>query len=150
MRQLTFLFSAGIILCLIQTPVFGHNQTSVKKQESTSVGGKTGSKEGAGTTGTYLYQKKEEYQKKAEEKLNRLEANVKQLYLRAEKKGERAREKITRAADNLRKKSESAKNKLKDLKESGEEKWDIARDELDSMLKDLERTYNRTASKFKD
>ncbi|MBI5846599.1 MAG: hypothetical protein HZB31_01355 [Nitrospirae bacterium] len=150
MRQLRYLVTVVIALGLICTPVFGQNQSTEKKKEMTSSEGKPDIKESAKTTGTYLQQKKEQYQKKTEEKLHRFEAKVTRLYVRAEKKSAAAREKISRAADRLRKKSEAAKNKLSDLKDSGEEKWDKAKAELDTMLSDLERSYHRTAAKFKD
>lgn len=149
-RQLRYIAAAVIALCLAYAPVFGQNQPAEKKKEITSAGEKTANKDAAKTTGTYLHQKKDQYQRRAEEKLSRLEDNVKRLYVRAEKKSVRAKEKISRAAADFKKKSESAKSKLEDLKESGEEKWENARAELDSMLKDLERSYNRTVARFKD
>lgn len=149
-RQSKFIITAVMSIGLIYAPVFGQNQPAEKKKEITSAEVKTDTKEAAKTTGTYLHQKKDQYQKRAEEKLHSLEDKVKRLHVRAEKKSVRAKEKISRAAADLKKKSESAKSKLKDLKESGEEKWENARAELDSMLKDLERSYNRTVARFKD
>jgi len=150
MRLLKYIVTAVMVTGLISFPVFGQNRSVEEKEEITASEVRTADEGAAKTTGTYLYQKKEQYQKKAEEKLHRFENNVKRLYVRAEKKSVKAREKISQAADELRKKSETAKDKLKDLKESGEEKWDKARAELDSMLKDLEHSYNRTVAKFKE
>lgn len=149
-RILNYIIIAVMATGLISAPVFGQEQSTGKKKESTASEVKTADKEAAKTTGRYLPQKKEQYQKKVEAKLLHIEDNMKRLYITAEKKGAKAKEKITRAADDLKKKSDSAKNKLKDLKESGEEKWDHARVELDSMLKDLERSYSRIAAKFKE
>lgn len=149
-RQLRFIVTAVIATGLISAPVFGQDKSAEKKKEIASAEVTTDNKEAAKSTGTYLHQKKEQYQKKIEEKLHLFENKVKQLYVRAEKKSVRAKEKVSRAADDLKKKSDAAKNKLRDLKESGEEKWENARTELDAMLKDLERSYNRTVAKFKD
>lgn len=149
MRQLNYIVAAFMITGLISVSVFGLDQSAEKKEIKYSEV-KSGAKEAAKTEGTYLYQKKEQYQKKAEENLYRFEENLKRLYGKAEKKGREAQEKISRAADDLREKSVSAKKKLKELKESGEGKWLKARTELDAMLKDLERSYQRTVAKFKD
>jgi len=149
-RQLRFIVTAVIALCFTCAPVFGQNGSEEKKKEITSAEVKRENKEAAKTTGTYLHQKKEYYQNKAEEKLHSLEDKVKRLYIWAEKKSARTKDKIFRAADDLKKKSETAKSRLKDLKESGEGKGENARAELDSMLKDLERSYNRTVAKLKD
>lgn len=149
-RKLKYIVTAVMAIGLIYGPVSGQYRSAEKKKEIESSEVKTNTKEVVQTTGTDLHQKKEQYQKKAEEKLHSFEDKLKRLYVRAEKKSVKAKEKISRAADDLRKKSDSARSKLKDLKESGEEKWEHARAELDSMLKDLERAYHRTAAKLKD
>lgn len=148
MRVIRFLVMTMAVFFLLVSFVLGQENTQKKNVTSSDV--KQDMKEAAKTTGTYLEQKKERYEKKAEDKLHRMENKVKGLYARAEKKSAEAKEKLSRAADELKAKSDSAKNKLKDLKDAGEEKWDKARAELDSKLKDLERSYNRTAAKFKD
>lgn len=150
MKQLVLIVIAVIALCFVCAPVFGQIQSTEKKKEIAPADAKTADEGTAKTTGTYLHQKKDHYQKKTEEKLHRFEDKVKRLYVRAEKKSLKVKDKISRAADDLKKRSDSAKNKLKDLKESGEEKWENARAELDSMIKDLERSYNRTVARFKD
>ncbi len=150
-RQSICIVAMVMVIGFISVPVFGQNQAAEKKKQAASSSEvKTDARDETKTAGSYTHQKKEQYQKKAEEKLHRFEGQLKRLYARAEKKSNKAKEKISRATDDLKKKSESAKNKLKDLKESGEEKWEKARNELDSMLKDLEHTYNRTVAKFKD
>lgn len=149
--QIRYIVAVVIALCFLYIPVFGQDQSAEKKKEiASSSEVKSDNKEAARASGTFLYLEKEQYQKKAEEKLHRFEKKVQQLYVRAEKKGITVREKISHAADELRKKGESAKNKLKDLKDSGEEKWENARAELDSMFKDLENSYNHVVAKFKD
>jgi predicted small secreted protein len=150
MRQMRCIIAVVIALCFINVPVFGQEQPTEIRKESTASEVSTADKEAANKTGSYLRTKKEQYQKKAEEKLHLFDKKVKQLYVRAEKKGIKARENISHAADELRKKGESAKNKLKDLKDSGEAKWENARAELDSMFKDLENSYNHVVAKFKD
>lgn len=150
LKQLRYIVTAVIALCFTCAPVFGQNKSTEKKKEITSAEVKTDNKDAAKTTGIYLHQKKEQYQKKAEETLHRFENKVKRLYVRAEKKSAGAKDRISRAADDLKKKSDTAKEKLKDLKESGEEQWEHARAELDAMLKGLEHSYNRTVEKFKD
>lgn len=131
-------------------PAFGQNRSVEMKKDHSSSDAGTATKDDAVTTGRYLQQKREHYQKKAEAKLSHIEDKMKRLFVRAEKKGLIARGKISRAADDLRTKSESARNRLKDLIESGEGKWDHAKAELDSILRDLERSYSRMAAKLKD
>ncbi|MBI5075395.1 MAG: hypothetical protein HZB62_09580 [Nitrospirae bacterium] len=150
MRQLKLIIAVVMALGLMHAPGIGQDQSAEKKKSVSPSEVKTDSGEAAKTTDSSFHQKKERYQKKAEEKLLRFEDKLKRLYVRVEKRGLKAKEKISHAGDDLKKKSESAKNKLNAMKESGEEKWEKARGELDSLLKDLEHSYNRTAAKFKD
>ncbi len=148
MRAMRVIVMTTAAFFLLASAAFG--QDNAQKKNVTSSDVRQDMKEAAKTTGTYMEQKKEKYEKKAEDKLHRIEDKVKGLYATAEKKSVEAKEKLSRAVDELKAKSEAARNKLKDLKEAGEEKWDKARGELDAMLKDLERSYHRTVAKFKD
>ena len=126
-----------LAVCLFALPLYAQHSAE-NKQEITSSDIKKETREAASATGEYLHQKKERYQRKAEDKLHSIETKVRKLYEEAENKGAEAKKKISASADTLRKKADQAKEKLKDLKASGEDKWDKARAELDSMIKDLD------------
>lgn len=149
-KNLSHGFVLVALLCMLPQPVFGQEQSPEKNKNVSSSDVKRETREAAETAGDYLLWKKGQYQKKAEDRLRRIENNVKKLYARAENKGIKLKEKMSSSADTLRKKSDKAKEKLKDLKASGEEKWETAKTELDAMIKDLEQSYKRTVSKFRD
>jgi hypothetical protein len=148
MRLMSLIVMSTAVFIFLTSSVFGQDNT--QKNYVTSEDVRRETKEAAKTTGTYLEQKKQRYEKKAEDKLRRFEDKVKNFYVRVEKKSEQAKEKIEASVDELKKKGEQAKAKLRNLKDSGVETWDKAKAELDAMLNDLERSYHRTVAKFKD
>lgn len=105
------------------------------------------------TAGQYLYQKKKQYQKKAEEKLHRLDEKIRDLVVQAENSGEKTKEyAIIRAratARQMKEKSEIAWKKLDDLKAAGSEKWESIKKEIDAILRDREDAYRKAVSKVK-
>lgn len=134
---------------LLTVTAYSQDQKGEIKKEVSSADVKKETGEAVKTAGTYVKQEKDRYQKKAEDKLRRAEDNVKKLAEKAEKAGDKTNEKLSKAAEELRLKSEAAKNKLGELKAAGEKEWHKVKMELDAMLRDLERTYNRVASQIK-
>ena len=140
---------AACLAVLFTGDVCAQEQKREVKTEISSGDAKKDTGEAAKTTGTYLKQKKERYQKKVEEKLSRIEDDTKKLGEKAEKGGEKAKEKFSKAAEELKMKSREAKNKLAELKNAGEEQWRKVKKELDALLRDLERAYDRAAARIK-
>jgi TolA-binding protein len=107
----------------------------------------------AETTGQHVNRKKEMYQKKAEDKLHRMDQKIRGLVAEAEKEGEKTRKKAVEKArvmeGKLKEKSEVARKKLNDLKAAGSQKWEGFKKELDAMIGDLEREYHNAVSKIK-
>jgi len=134
---------------LLTVTAYSQDQKGEIKKEVSSADVKKETGEAVKTTGTFVKQEKDRYQRKAEDKLRRAEDNIKKLGKKAEKAGDKTKEKFSKAAQELRLKSEAAKNKLGELEAAGEEKWDKVKMELDAILRDLERTYNRATSQSK-
>jgi hypothetical protein len=140
MRRLVLVLMAVIFMMDPNNVICGQPPQEQKKEGLPENGGQK-TAEPAGQSKTVLQEKKERYQKWAEEELDRFEDKVKRLYARVEKTGEKA-------AAELRIKQETARKKLNDLKASGGKQWERMKAELDSMMKDLERSYQRMSARY--
>ncbi len=140
---LVVFFMAGYI-------AYGQVTKSLKKAEVTQSDVKKETGEAIETTGAYVRQQKEQYQKEVEEKLQGIGGKIKELNRRAEKSGRKAKEKLTDAVEELKQKRDAVSDRLKGLREAGLEKWEKARTELDSMISDIERSYRRVSTGFEE
>jgi len=108
------------------------------------------SKQALETTGEYLRQKKEEYRVKAEEELNDLKKKVAELQTEVKESGAGAREKLGRELEELKKKEQTAREKLNELEETSAEKWEEFKSDMDAALQDLQESYRKAVSHFKE
>jgi peptidoglycan hydrolase CwlO-like protein len=95
-----------------------------------------------------LLAKKESYQKKIEHDLDHLGQKVENLRHRSAKAGVDTRTKIDGEIDYLQKDLETAKEKLGILKNQSADEWEKLRAGLDQTMKDLKKSYRKTASKL--
>jgi len=92
---------------------------------------------------------KEEYQEAVEKKLSEFSDRLKALEVEGEKAGEKTRVKLQGASKELEGKMHSAEAQLAKLKAAGAKSWNEAKSRMDAVLKDWERSYERTVARFK-
>jgi TolA-binding protein len=85
----------------------------------------------------YTLQQKQEYQEKAEAKLDEIDITIAQLKGRAEKASDEAKTKLDAQVEELQKKQEAAREKLQELESAGAEKWEDLKSDMDAAIDDL-------------
>jgi outer membrane biogenesis lipoprotein LolB len=87
---------------------------------------------------TYTLEQKEEYQKKAESKLQEFDKEIAKLKVKAEKTSAEARVKLKKQVEDLQKKQDVARTKLDKLKTAGKDAWEVLKKDVDATLTDIE------------
>jgi|GEM_PF-5866596 len=145
MKSLILVMAAAA--CLSSAPVTAEERP-VERNDVTAGDIRREAGDVADASGSYIRQKKDEYQERTEAFISRFETKVKRLYERMEGAGESTKERISGAADRIRKKSDAAQDRLIKLKEASGEKWHSLKKEIDSIMADIERTYKKAVSGF--
>jgi TolA-binding protein len=86
-----------------------------------------------------------EYQKSVETKLNKLENQINKLKNEAKETGATIKPELEKEIELKR---EYAQKKLKELKAAGVEAWRDVKSEMDSVINDLEASYEKAASEL--
>jgi hypothetical protein len=95
-------------------------------------------------------EEKESYKKQMEEKIKAFDKKLDELKAKAaEVKGD-AKEEFNKEMTDLRKKQAAAKKKWKELKKAGAKKWEKVKSEMSAAVQDVENTYDKVASRFKE
>jgi hypothetical protein len=95
-------------------------------------------------------EEKESYKKQTEEKIKALDKKLNELKVKAaEVKGD-AKEEFNKEMTDLRKKQTAAKKKWRELKKAGAKKWEKVKSEMSAAVQDVENTYDKVASRFKE
>ena len=153
MRRTAVYIVSAVLACAWTVNVSAQDNTSGSGKEPAASDARRETSGAAETTGQHLNRKKEMYQKKAEDKLHRMDQKIRGLVAEAEKEGEKTRKKAVEKARvmerKLKEKSEVARKKLDDLKAAGSQKWEGFKKELDAMIRDLESEYHSAVSKMK-
>jgi hypothetical protein len=95
-------------------------------------------------------EEKESYKKEVGEKIKALDKKLNELKVKAgEVKGD-AKEEFNKEMVDLRKKQTTAKKKWNELKRAGAKKWEKVKSEMSAAVQDLESSYDKMASRFKE
>lgn len=91
---------------------------------------------------------RELYQQKRKAQLEEWQAEVDKLKAKARKAGADAQISLTRRLDDLERKLEDGRAKLSGLAESGQERWEAARDRIDNSLEALKVGVRETRNEL--
>jgi hypothetical protein len=93
---------------------------------------------------------KESYKKQVEEKLNTVDKKLNELKAKSVEVKDDAKKEFNREMAELQKKQKAAKQKWVALKKTSAKKWDKVKSEMSSAVQDLEDTYEKVVSRFKE
>jgi uncharacterized protein YicC (UPF0701 family) len=101
------------------------------------------------TTISYFPEYQEEYQRRLEATLTSLDKKITTLQKKADKAEIRDKTKINESIQRLRKRQILARNKYRKFQVASAKAWQDFKAEMDTMMEDLERSYDETSSLFK-
>jgi hypothetical protein len=101
------------------------------------------------TTVAYFPENQEEYQQRLETTLTDLDKKIAALQKKADKAETDKNVKINESIQRLRKKQVLARNRYRDFQVASAKAWQDFKAEMDTMIEDLERSYDETSSLFK-
>jgi len=97
----------------------------------------------------YGYRQKEEFQRRAEASLHELDERIQDLQERAEGASPEVKRQLAQTVEELRRKQDVVREKLARLKDAGMDSWQDLRSGASEALDDLQRSYERSRSRFK-
>lgn len=97
------------------------------------------------TTMNYVKQKKTDYQKNLEGKLNELDSEINELKAKVSDAGKETKAKYDEMIEALQQKQKDAKNKLENLKSASAERWEDFKSGIETALEDLRKKYNEAS-----
>jgi len=144
-RRLTVVAVMGLFALL---PIAcGESQESRQSQsEVTAEDVKRETQEAAETTAAYTQQEMQAYRERIDEQLSKMETQIEQLKSRAADLGAQSKAEFQNAMDKLQQKRAAAAQKLEELKQSGKERWEGVKTEMDQAMADLKDAYNEAVS----
>jgi hypothetical protein len=101
------------------------------------------------TTISYFPEHQEEYQQRLETTLTNLDQRIVTLQEKVDQTQNENKAKINESIQRLRKKQVAARNKRKAFKVAQAKAWQQFKAEMDTILEELERSYDETNSFFK-
>ena len=107
-------------------------------------------KDSAEASKDYAARKKAEYQKKIESQLDEFSRGIDELKMKAEQSGAKAKAELNKEIAALEQQKEVVSKKLSELQSSGAEAWEYFKSRVDSAMKELKKSYDRTVSRFKE
>ncbi len=93
--------------------------------------------------------KREEYQKKLENQLSELSAEIAKLKEKAEKAGSEFKKDFGGHLEQIKDKQADARQKLEELRETSGEAWEELREGLDKSWESLSTAIKNAAARFK-
>jgi predicted nucleic acid-binding Zn-ribbon protein len=100
------------------------------------------------TTVAYFPEYQEEYQQRLETTLTDLDRKIAALQKKADKAKTDNNTKINESIQRLRKRQVAARNKYREFQVASVKVWQEFKAEMDTMIEDLERSYDETSSLF--
>jgi len=149
MKKTTLLLLAIVSLIVVFALSSCKQREEAGKGEVTMEDVKKETKEAAETAGQYAMQKKEEYQKALEDKLEAYDEKIDDLSAMAGKAIGDAKTEMEKSIDELKAKRDSAAEKLDELRGSSGEAWEDMKTGMDKAMDDIEKAYEEAKSRFK-
>jgi len=144
----SFLLAVTILLSLFFVASCSKEKPEEAKTDITSEEVKKEVGEAVETTGVYLDQKKDEYIRQAEVKMEELGKKTAELENRLEKETAEMKERHKEEILGLKKKQEELQKKINELKSSSAKAWEEFKTGIDAALDDLEKSYEKALSHF--
>jgi TolA-binding protein len=143
---ISFLSLAFLFACSDQ------KKSEKPKTKATHEDVKKDTNEAMNTVQNYTQQKKEEYLRQMNAKLEELENKIKELQNKAESKTsglkEESKAKFNQSMEALNKEKQEAAEKLEELKSASGETWNDIKSGADSAMDQLSKTYEKVRSDF--
>jgi uncharacterized protein HemX len=126
------LLASALILAL---SICGIGRVSAQQQSKERRGAKTESKE--------------EYEKKIQAKLDKLDRQIEALKAKAAAEGAQAQRQLKTQLKELDRQHQAAARQLDEVRAEGEETWQKMKPKVDAALDELEKAYQKVASYFR-
>lgn len=144
MRRVIFAFVAAGLFFLCQSAGLAADDKKVTAGDVKEQVQKT-----VKTAGEYAAEKRDEYQKLMEAKINEWSARIAELEAAAKKAQAETREKAELQIQELKKKKAALEEKLKELKQSSAGAWNDVKAGLEKAVDALKKAYDQALSNFK-
>lgn len=95
-------------------------------------------------------EEREGYKKEIQEKLKALDQKIDELKGKAAGLKEETKKEFNKEMTELRKKQEAAKKEWRKVKAAAANKWEKIKAGLDAAVQDVEKAYDKVASRFKE
>jgi chromosome segregation ATPase len=93
---------------------------------------------------------KEQYQKRIQGKLDELGRQISTLETKEETQADQARRELRRQLKELTQQHQATARQYEELKQEGQEAWKKMKPQMDAALDELEKAYERLASRFQE
>lgn len=147
-RSIISVFFIFATICLVSA--CKQKAPEAPKSEVTAEDVKKEAKEAADTAERYAIQKKEEYQKDAEERLAGLEKQIDALNAKIGTLGDKAQLEMKETLKELQAKREAVRKKLDELREPTEMAWKDIKSGIEAAMEELAAAYQKAASRFQE
>jgi len=95
-------------------------------------------------------EEREHYKKEAQEKLKDIDRKIDELQRKSAEMKREAKMEFTKDMAELRRKQNAAKREWSKVQGATASKWEKGKADMDAALQDVESTYDRVASRFKE
>jgi len=141
--SVAFLFACG-----------DQNETEKSGAKGTYEDVKKESEKAMESTTDYTHEKKEEYVRQMEAKLEEFDKEMKEFQAKVESRAaelkEESKAEFNQSMEALGKKKQAADEKIEELKSAGSDAWDDLKVGVDSAMDELARTLDRVRSYFEN
>jgi chromosome segregation ATPase len=93
---------------------------------------------------------REQYQKRIQAQLDELNRQISALAAREEKEADQARRDLRKELKELARQHQATARQYEELKQDGQEAWKKMKPQMDAALDELEKGYERLASRFQN
>jgi hypothetical protein len=93
---------------------------------------------------------REQYQKRIQANLDELGRQISGLEAKAEAQGDQARRELRKQLKELTQQHQATARQYEELKNEGQEAWKKMKPQMDAALDELEKAYERLASRFQE
>jgi len=146
LKRFSFLLTVMIIsVCM----ALAEQRIAVEAKTGTSAQDvKKETKEALEATKEFTLQQKEDFQKKIQAELDRMQQQIDHLRAKAAQAKTEAQAELNKAIAEPQKRKDAAGKKLQELESASEKAWGNLKSGLNSAMEDLEKSYKRALSHF--
>ncbi len=93
---------------------------------------------------------REDYKKDMQEKMKSLDRKIDEMKGKAVELKEETKKEFNKGMAELREKQRAAKKEWRKVKRTAGNKWEKVKSDMDAAIQDLEKAYDKVASRFKE